>query len=118
MALNVNLQRRKRQRDVKRDIGKLRKELLKQEKQQTKQQEKEQKKQKERERKKHQNKERSTLLVEERCKRYYENKKRKKMVADATNLQLNGGASTSTGSFTMVSGLGLPLPNYSVECLR
>ncbi|GBO35379.1 hypothetical protein AVEN_121674-1 [Araneus ventricosus] len=40
------------------------------------------------------------------------------MAAEAANLQLNGGASTSTGSFTMVSGLGLPLPNYSVEYLR
>ncbi|GBN67403.1 hypothetical protein AVEN_140530-1 [Araneus ventricosus] len=35
----------------------------------------------------------------------------------AANLHLNEGVSTSTGSFTMSSGLGLPLPNYSVECL-
>ncbi|GBM78287.1 hypothetical protein AVEN_46990-1 [Araneus ventricosus] len=40
------------------------------------------------------------------------------MATEAANLQLNGGASTSTGSFTMSSALGLPLPNYSVECLR
>ncbi|GBO16131.1 hypothetical protein AVEN_91653-1 [Araneus ventricosus] len=47
--------------------------------------------------KEHQNKERSVLLVKERCKRYYENKKQKKMVAKtaAANFQLNGGASTS-----------------------
>ncbi|GBN51103.1 hypothetical protein AVEN_131202-1 [Araneus ventricosus] len=71
MAPNVNLQRRKRQRD----IEKLRKELLKQEKQQKKQQQKEQKKQHGRERKRQQNEERSALLAKERCKRYYENKK-------------------------------------------
>ncbi|GBM80844.1 hypothetical protein AVEN_219587-1 [Araneus ventricosus] len=101
----LNLQRRKRQRDTE----KLSKELLKQEKQQKKQQEKEQKKQQERERKKQQNKERSALLAKERCKQYYENKKQKKMAAEAAaaNLQLNGGASTSTVSFTMSSGLGL-----------
>ncbi|GBO37881.1 hypothetical protein AVEN_40205-1 [Araneus ventricosus] len=110
MAPIVNLQRRKRERDAKRDIERLRKELLKQEKQQKKQQEKERKKQK--------NNELSTLLVKERCKLYYENKEQKKMAAEAGNLQLNGGASTPTGSFTMSSDLGLPLPNYSVECLR
>ncbi|GBN49184.1 hypothetical protein AVEN_116504-1 [Araneus ventricosus] len=38
------------------------------------------------------------------------------MTAEAANLQFNGGASTSTDSFTM--SLGLPLPNYSVQCLR
>ncbi|GBN48669.1 hypothetical protein AVEN_146122-1 [Araneus ventricosus] len=38
--------------------------------------------------------------------------------AVAANMLLKGGASTSTDSFTMSSGLGLPLPNYSVECLR
>ncbi|GBO10772.1 hypothetical protein AVEN_17652-1 [Araneus ventricosus] len=88
MAPNVNLQRKKRHRDAKRDIEKLRKELLKQEKQQKKQQEKEQKKQQERERKKQQNKELPALLAKERCKRYYENKKKKKMAAEAANLQL------------------------------
>ncbi|GBM46094.1 Acetoacetyl-CoA synthetase [Araneus ventricosus] len=98
MAPNVSLQRRKRQPDAKRDIENLRKEFLMQEKQQKKQQEKEQKKQQEKERKKQQNKERSALLAKERCKRYYENKKQKKMAAEAVaaNLQLNGGASTST----------------------
>ncbi|GBN88528.1 hypothetical protein AVEN_215668-1 [Araneus ventricosus] len=106
MAPNVNLQRRKPQRD----IEKLRKELVKQEEQQKKQQEKEQKNQ--------QNKERLALLAKERCKRYYENKKQKKMAAEAANLQLNGGASISTSSFKMSSGLSLPLPNYNVECLR
>ncbi|GBN33091.1 hypothetical protein AVEN_253973-1 [Araneus ventricosus] len=80
MAPNVNLQRRKHQRD----IEKFRKELLKQEKQQKKLQEKEQKKQQERERRKQQNKDRSALLAKERCKRYYENKKQKKMAAEAT----------------------------------
>ncbi|GBM71618.1 hypothetical protein AVEN_5221-1 [Araneus ventricosus] len=107
MAPNVNLQRRKRQRDAKRDIDKLRKELLKKEKQQKKQQKKEQKKQQEMERKKQQNKELSASLAKERCKRYYENQKKKEMAAGASaaKLQLNGGASTSTGSFTMSSGL-------------
>ncbi|GBM11011.1 hypothetical protein AVEN_1343-1 [Araneus ventricosus] len=38
--------------------------------------------------------------------------------AGVANLQLNGGAPTSTGSFTMDSGLCLPIPNYSIECLR
>ncbi|GBM42335.1 hypothetical protein AVEN_203570-1 [Araneus ventricosus] len=38
--------------------------------------------------------------------------------AAAAHLQLNGGASKSKYSFTMSSGLGLPFPNYSVECLR
>ncbi|GBN60170.1 hypothetical protein AVEN_250045-1 [Araneus ventricosus] len=106
MAPNVNLQRRKRQRDAKRDIEKLRKELLKQEKQQKKQQESEQKKQQNREQenrelkkqqnrelKKQQNKERSASLAKERCKRYYENKKQKKMATQAAYLQLNGGNS-------------------------
>ncbi|GBL82213.1 hypothetical protein AVEN_252401-1 [Araneus ventricosus] len=94
MAPNVSLQRWKR------DIEKLRKQLLKQEKQQKKQQEKEQKKQHERERKKQQNKERLALLVKARCKRYYENKKQKKMAAEATaaNLQLNGG---NSGQFSI-----------------
>ncbi|GBM87366.1 hypothetical protein AVEN_137716-1 [Araneus ventricosus] len=75
MAPNVNLQRRKHQRDAKRDIEKLRKELSKREKQQKKQQEKEQKRQKQRDRKrkKQQNKECLALLAKERCKRYYEN---------------------------------------------
>ncbi|GBM27761.1 hypothetical protein AVEN_25374-1 [Araneus ventricosus] len=51
------------------------------------------------ERKKQQNKERPALLEKVRCKRYYENKKQKKMAeeAAAASLQLNGGASTSTG---------------------
>ncbi|GBN42167.1 hypothetical protein AVEN_24755-1 [Araneus ventricosus] len=121
MDPNVNLQSRKRQRDKE----KLRKELLKQEKQQKKQQEKEQKKQQERKQKKQQEKEQkkqqekeqkkqqerkqkkqqnrecSALLVKERCKRYHENRKQKKMDAEAANLKLNEGASTSTGSFTV-----------------
>ncbi|GBM99849.1 hypothetical protein AVEN_75823-1 [Araneus ventricosus] len=44
-------------------------------------------------------------LRKERCKRYYENNKQKKISAEAAapNLLLNGGASTSTGSFTMSS---------------
>ncbi|GBN95956.1 hypothetical protein AVEN_20489-1 [Araneus ventricosus] len=109
MVPNVYLQRRKSQRDTKRDIEKLSKEVLKQKKQQKKQKEKEQKKQQKRERKKRQNKERSALFAKERCKRYYENKKQKKMFSEtaAANLQLNGGASTSIGSFTMSSSLGL-----------
>ncbi|GBL90774.1 hypothetical protein AVEN_215515-1 [Araneus ventricosus] len=111
MAPNVNLQRRKRQRDAKRDIAKLRRELLKQEKHQKKEQEKEQKNEQGKERKKQQNKECSALLAKERCERYYKNTKQKKMAnktdAAAANLQLNGGASKSTGSFTMSSGLGL-----------
>ncbi|GBM57246.1 hypothetical protein AVEN_33486-1 [Araneus ventricosus] len=114
MAPNVNLQRRKRQRDAERDIAKLRKELLKQKQRQKKQQEKEQKKEKDMERKKQQNKERSALLVKERCRRYYENKKHMKMSTEAaaTNLKLNGGASTSTGSFTMSM---VCFPNYSCD---
>ncbi|GBM13725.1 hypothetical protein AVEN_89992-1 [Araneus ventricosus] len=37
--------------------------------------------------------------------------------AGVANLQLNGGAPTSTGSFTMDSYLCLAIPNYSIECL-
>ncbi|GBN89042.1 hypothetical protein AVEN_126236-1 [Araneus ventricosus] len=112
MAPNLNFQRRKRQRDAKRDIEKFRKDLLKKGKQQKKQQE--------RDRKKQQNNERSAILTKKRCKRCYENKKQKTITAEAAaaNLLSNEGASISTGSFTMSSGLGLPLPNYSVECLR
>ncbi|GBM91201.1 hypothetical protein AVEN_184537-1 [Araneus ventricosus] len=97
MTPNVNLQRRKRQREVKRDMEKLRKELLKQEKQ----------------RKKQQNKERSALLSKERRKRYYENKKQKKMTTEAANLQLNRGLSFTTtprrSNFQPIH-LGRPFP--------